>query len=144
MPLCVGHEIVGTAIRVGPKTTLVSIGQRVGVGAQVYACLDCKNCKGDNENYCPNQVGEAALHVRWSETFLLMTTDTYNAAYPDGYISQGGYASHVRVHEYFVFKIPDSIPTSLAAPMLCAGITTYSPLVRAGIGPGKKVAVIGM
>ena len=70
--------------------------------------------------------------------------DTYGAPYPDGTISQGGYASHIRAHEYFTFKIPDNIPTELAAPMLCAGLTTFSPLFRAKVGPGKKVAVLGM
>ena len=70
--------------------------------------------------------------------------DTYGAPYPDGTISQGGYASHIRAHEYFTFKIPDNIPTELAAPMLCAGITTFSPLLRSKTGPGKKVAVLGM
>ena len=70
--------------------------------------------------------------------------DTYNAPYPDGTIAQGGYASHIRAHEYFTFKIPDSIPTHMAAPMLCAGITTFSPLVRAKTGPGKTVAILGM
>lgn len=75
---------------------------------------------------------------------LTFDEDTYNAPYPDGTISQGGYASHIRAHEYFTFRIPDSIPSELAAPMLCAGITTYSPLVRAKTGPGKKVAVVGM
>ena len=59
-------------------------------------------------------------------------------------MAQGGYASHVRAHEYFTFKIPDNIPTEEAAPMLCAGITTYSPLVRAHTGPGKKIAILGM
>ena len=70
--------------------------------------------------------------------------DTYGAPWPDGTVSQGGYSSHVRAHEYFTFKIPDSIETSLAAPMLCAGITVYSPLVRLGCGPGKKVAIVGI
>ncbi len=75
--------------------------------------------------------------------------DTYGAPYPkeadpDETISQGGYASHIRAHEYFTFPIPDEIPSHLAAPMLCAGLTTYSPLVRAGVGPGKKVAVVGL
>jgi alcohol dehydrogenase (NADP+) len=69
---------------------------------------------------------------------------TYGDPYPDGTIAQGGYASHIRAHEYFTFPIPDAIPTHEAAPMLCAGITTYSPLVRAGTGPGKKVAIVGM
>ncbi len=70
--------------------------------------------------------------------------DTYNAPYPDGTIAQGGYASHVRAHEYFTFPIPKNIPSEIAAPMMCAGLTTWSPLVRAGTGPGKKVAVLGM
>ncbi len=75
--------------------------------------------------------------------------DTYGAPYPkevdpDETISQGGYSSHMRAHEYFVFPIPDAIPSHLAAPMLCAGLTTWSPLVRAGVGPGKKVAIVGL
>jgi alcohol dehydrogenase (NADP+) len=75
--------------------------------------------------------------------------DTYGAPYPkeedpDETISQGGYASHIRAHEYFTFPIPDAIPSHLAAPMLCAGLTTYSPLVRAGVGPGKNVAIVGL
>ncbi|MCJ1486096.1 hypothetical protein MMC06_006272 [Schaereria dolodes] len=102
LPLCVGHEIIGKAIKVGDKVSTVKVGDRVGVGAQVWACLECKVCKSDNENYCPHQVA------------------TYNAPYPDGTIAQGGYSSH------------------------CAGLTTYSPLVRAGTGPGKKVAILGI
>ena len=70
--------------------------------------------------------------------------DTYGAPYPDGTISQGGYASHIRAHEYFVFKIPDNIKSEDAAPMMCAGLTVWSPLVRAKVGPGKKVAVLGI
>jgi len=59
-------------------------------------------------------------------------------------IGQGGYASHIRAHEYFTFPIPDAIKTEDAAPMMCAGLTTYSPLLRAGTGPGKKIAIVGM
>lgn len=128
-PLCVGHEVIGKAVKVGSKVTTVKVGDRVGVGAQVGACLECKICKSDNENYCPHQI------------------DTYGAKYPDsagGVLSQGGYASFIRAHEYFVFPIPDNIETSDAAPMMCAGLTTYSPLVRAGVGPGKKVAIVGI
>ncbi|KAI0388884.1 GroES-like protein [Xylariaceae sp. FL0594] len=130
-PICVGHEIVGKAVKVGSQVKDVKVGDRVGVGAQIWSCLKCEQCKSNNENYCPHQV------------------DTYGAPYPkeadpDETVSQGGYASHVRAHEYFVFPIPDAIPSHLAAPMLCAGLTTWSPLVRAGTGPGKKVAVIGM
>lgn len=58
LPLCVGHEIVGKAIKVGDKVTTIKVGDRVGVGAQIWACLDCKVCKSDNENYCPKQIGE--------------------------------------------------------------------------------------
>ncbi|KAI9836755.1 MAG: hypothetical protein M1837_003243 [Sclerophora amabilis] len=126
LPLCVGHEIVGKAIKVGPKVTTVKVGDRVGVGAQISACLECRICQSDNENYCPRQV------------------DTYNAPYPDGTISQGGYSSHIRAHEYFTFPVPENIPSELAAPMFCAGLTSWSPLVRAGVGPGKKVAILGI
>jgi len=128
-PLCVGHEVIGTAVKVGPKVTTVKVGDRVGVGAQIGACLECKICKSDNENYCPHQI------------------DTYGAEYPEsagGVLSQGGFSSHIRAHEYFVFPIPKNIESKDAAPMMCAGLTTYSPLVRAGTGPGKKVAIVGI
>lgn len=125
-PVCVGHEIVGKVLRVGKDVTLVKPGQRVGVGAQIGACLECKQCKNGNEIYCPQWI------------------DTYGAQYPDGTKTQGGYSSHIRAHEYFVFPIPDALETNLAAPMLCAGITVFSPLVRNGAGPGKKVGIIGL
>ena len=77
-------EIVGKAIKVGPKVTLIKEGQRVGVGAQSYACLECRQCKNDNETYCKHQI------------------DTYGAVWPDsGVVSQGGYSSHVRTHEHW-------------------------------------------
>ncbi|KAF2858136.1 NADPH-dependent medium chain alcohol dehydrogenase [Piedraia hortae CBS 480.64] len=126
LPLCVGHEIIGRAVKVGNDVKTIKVGDRVGVGAQIKADLTCTNCKADQENYCPNMI------------------DTYGAKYEDGTLSQGGYSSHVRAHEYFTFKIPDNIPTEIAAPMLCAGLTTYSPLVRLGAGPGKKVAIVGL
>ncbi|CAK7236042.1 hypothetical protein SBRCBS47491_009501 [Sporothrix bragantina] len=126
-PVAVGHEIVGKAIRVGPKVTTVKVGDRVGVGAQSYACLDCRQCNNDNEAYCTKQL------------------DTYGSIWPDtGLISQGGYSSHIRTHEHWVFPIPESLPSESVAPMLCAGITLYSPLVRNGAGPGKKVAIVGL
>ena len=126
-----GHEIVGHAVKVGNEVKTVKVGDRVGVGAQIWACLKCQQCKTDNENYCPHMV------------------DTYGAPYPksedpDETVSQGGYASHIRAHEYFTFPIPDEIPSHLAAPMLCAGLTTWSPLVRAGVKEGKKVAIVGL
>jgi alcohol dehydrogenase (NADP+) len=83
-PLAVGHEVVGKVIRVGPKVTLAKVGQRVGVGAQVYSCLECRQCKNENETYCKHQI------------------DAYGAPYLDtGYTTQGGYSSHSRIHEYW-------------------------------------------
>ncbi|EOO02138.1 putative nadp-dependent alcohol dehydrogenase 6 protein [Phaeoacremonium minimum UCRPA7] len=126
-PLAVGHEIVGKAVKVGPKVTLIKEGQRVGVGAQCYSCLECRQCKNENETYCLKQL------------------DTYGSKWPDsGVISQGGYSSHSRTHEHWVFPIPDKLDSKTAAPMLCAGLTAYSPLVRNGCGPGKKVGIVGM
>lgn len=95
-----GHEVVGRAIKVGKDVKTIKVGDRVGVGAQIQADLTCGNCTADQENYCPNAV------------------DTYGAKYSDGTVSQGGYSSHMRAHEYFTFKIPDNIETSVAAPML--------------------------
>lgn len=125
-PMCVGHEIVGKALKVGKNVKEIKAGDRVGVGAQVWGCLECAQCKNSNENYCPKQV------------------DTYNAQYPDGSQAHGGYSSHVRAHQYWTFKIPDAIKSEDAAPLLCAGITTYSPLVRNNVGPGTKVAILGI
>ncbi|KAK3381649.1 chaperonin 10-like protein [Podospora didyma] len=125
-PLCVGHEVIGHAVNVGKEVKGIKKGDRVGVGAQVWSCLKCELCKSKNENYCPHLV------------------DTYNASYEDGSKAHGGFANYIRAHEYFVFKIPDALSSHEAAPLLCAGITTYSPLVRANIGPGKKVAVCGI
>lgn len=125
-PLCVGHEVVGKAVKVGKNVTSIKEGDRVGVGAQVWSCMKCEVCKSKNENYCPHLV------------------DTYNSSYEDGSKAHGGWANYIRAHEYYVFKIPDALPSHEAAPLLCAGITTYSPLVRANIGPGSKVAVLGI
>lgn len=122
MPLVVGHEIVGKVVKLGPKSNNgLKVGQRVGVGAQVFSCLECDRCKNDNEPYCTKFV------------------TTYSQPYEDGYVSQGGYANYVRVHEHFVVPIPENIPSHLAAPLLCGGLTVYSPLVRNGCGPGKKL-----
>ena len=127
-PLCVGHEIVGRAVRVGPKVSLIKVGQRVGVGAQVFSCGECKQCREDNETYCQ-----------------VSLINTYGSKWPDtGVISQGGFASHIRSHEFWVFPIPDALDTKSVAPMLCAGITAYSPLVRHGAGKGKKVGIVGI
>ncbi len=87
-------EIVGKAVRVGSKVSLIKEGQRVGVGAQSYSCLDCRQCKNDNETYCTKQL------------------DTYGAVWPEtGIVSQGGYSSHVRTHEHWYVVFPPALPT---------------------------------
>ncbi|KAG8533708.1 uncharacterized protein KY384_001449 [Bacidia gigantensis] len=129
-PCCVGHEIVGKAVRVGSKVEKgIKIGDRVGVGAQSSSCLrpDCEDCSSGKENHC-----------------TIGRVDTYNAPYADGYVSKGGYADYWRGPSHFVFKIPDEIKSEDAAPMLCGGITVYSPLKKNGAGPGKKVAIVGI
>ena len=126
-PLVPGHEIVGTVSAVGADVTRHRVGDRVGVGCMVNSCGDCANCRGGNEQYCvQGMVG------------------TYGAPDRDGTITQGGYSTHVVVDANFVLSIPAGIDFAAAAPLLCAGITTYSPLRRWGAGPGKKVAIIGL
>ncbi|MCU1405940.1 MAG: zinc-binding dehydrogenase [Glaciihabitans sp.] len=126
-PLTVGHEIVGFVSEVGSEVTLHQVGDRVGVGCMVNSCRECENCLAGFENYC-----------------LKGNTGTYGAVDVDGSITQGGYSTHIVVVEDFVLKVPESIPFEAAAPLLCAGVTTYSPLAHWNAGPGKKVAVVGM
>ncbi|GIZ44123.1 hypothetical protein CKM354_000733200 [Cercospora kikuchii] len=130
-PVCVGHEIVGKAVRVGskvPASRNIKVGDRVGVGAQALSCLkpDCEECEAGLEPYCRHNIG------------------TFGSKYPDGSISYGGYADYNRTDSRFVFRIPDGIPSAAAAPMLCGGITVYSPLKQNGCGPGKRVGIIGV
>lgn len=126
-PQVVGHEIVGTVAEVGSEVTKHKVGDRVGVGCMVNSCRECENCKAGMENYCLNgNVG------------------TYASKDMDGSITQGGYATSVVVNDDFVLRVPESISYEAAAPLLCAGITTYSPLAHWNAGPGKRVAVVGM
>lgn len=106
----------------------IKVGDRVGVGAQNASCLkpDCEECSSGLENHCQH------------------STNTFADTYPDGSWSFGGYADYHRVPSHFCFKIPDSIASEDAAPMLCGGITLYSPLKNNGCGPGKKVGIIGV
>ncbi|MDN4472337.1 NAD(P)-dependent alcohol dehydrogenase [Demequina zhanjiangensis] len=126
-PLAVGHEITGVVTAVGSEVTRHSVGDRVGVGCMVGSCRECANCKAGHEQYC--EKGFVA---------------TYGAVDEDGTITQGGYATDVVVAEDFVLAIPDALPLDKAAPLLCAGITTYSPLSHWKVGPGVRVAVVGM
>ncbi|QPG73022.1 hypothetical protein FOA43_000326 [Brettanomyces nanus] len=115
-PLVPGHEIIGKVVRLGPKVTDFKLGDRVGVGAQAQACLKCKICKSNNEIYCPHLV-----HTFGGVYQNQDGTETH---------SQGGYSNYARINDYFVFHIPEELSNEEAAPMLCAGITTFSPLVR--------------
>ncbi|MDT0352199.1 NAD(P)-dependent alcohol dehydrogenase [Pseudonocardia charpentierae] len=126
-PQVVGHEIVGVVAEVGSEVTLHQVGDRVGVGCMVNSCRECDNCLAGMEQYC-----------------LKGNVGTYASVDVDGSITQGGYSTHVVVVEDFVLRVPESIPFDAAAPLLCAGITTYSPLAHWNAGPGKKVAVVGM
>lgn len=110
----VGHEIIGHVIAVGDKVTQVKVGDRVGIGAASNSCRDCLRCKHDNEQYCAKGVA------------------TYNSvdSFADNYVTQGGYSSHSISDEQFVFPIPDGLDSVSAAPLMCAGLTVYSPLVR--------------
>lgn len=126
-PMVPGHEIAGIVSEVGPGVTKYKVGDRVGVGCLVDSCRECDNCKAGQEQHCTGGgVG------------------TYNAIGKDGEPTYGGYSEKVVVDENFVVGIPEGLSLDEAAPLLCAGITTYSPLKRWGAAPGKKVAVIGL
>jgi alcohol dehydrogenase (NADP+) len=126
-PQVVGHEIAGFVTEVGSAVTLHAVGDKVGVGCMVNSCRECENCLAGEEQYCLNG-----------------NTGTYTAVDRDGTITQGGYSTHIVVVEDFVLRIPEAIPFDKVAPLLCAGITTYSPLKHWNAGPGKRVAVVGM
>ncbi|GER23756.1 dehydrogenase [Zafaria cholistanensis] len=126
-PLAPGHEIVGFVTETGSDVTRHQVGDRVGVGCMVNSCRECVHCLQGEEQYC-----------------LQGNIPTYGGLDRDGTITQGGYSTHIVVNEDFVLRVPESLDFASAAPLLCAGITTYSPLKRWGAGPGKKVAVVGM
>lgn len=126
-PLVPGHEIAGIVTDVGTEVTKYKVGDRVGVGCMVDSCGECENCRQGEEQYCLNGM-----------------TPTYAGVDKYGEPTQGGYSTHIVVVEDFVVKIPDNIELDAAAPLLCAGITTFSPLNRWEAGPGKKVAIVGM
>jgi alcohol dehydrogenase (NADP+) len=130
-PVVTGHEIVGEVTAAGPEASL-AVGDRVGVGAQVWACLNkdkdapCEQCAEGFDPHCPHKVF------------------TYNSQYKDGEQAYGGYADYVRVSSNYAFKIPDNIPSDVAAPLLCAGVTVFSPLKHEGVKAGDRVGVIGI
>jgi uncharacterized zinc-type alcohol dehydrogenase-like protein len=128
-PMVPGHEIVGRVSKVGAQVRKVREGDRAGVGVIVDSCRQCPNCRDGLEIYC--DVG---------------ATPTYGG--PDkkspGWFTQGGYSRFIVTDEHFVHRMPEGLDPAAAAPLLCAGITTYSPLRHWGCGPGKKVGIVGL
>ncbi|MDK7742001.1 NAD(P)-dependent alcohol dehydrogenase [Helcobacillus massiliensis] len=126
-PLTVGHEIAGVVSEVGADVTRWKVGDRVGVGCLVNSCGDCEQCREDNEQFCLNGA-----------------TGTYNSEDVDGTITQGGYSEKIVVNERFAVRIPEKLEFLEAAPLLCAGITTYNPITHWDVKEGDKVAVVGL
>ncbi|MBD8585609.1 MULTISPECIES: NAD(P)-dependent alcohol dehydrogenase [unclassified Frigoribacterium] len=127
-PQVVGHEIVGTVSEVGSEVTKHKVGDRVGVGCMVNSCGECEYCQRGDEQYCAKG-----------------NTGTYTSVDPaDGTVTQGGYSQAVVVTEDFVLRVPESLDYDKVAPLLCAGITLYSPLHHWGVTEGTKVAIVGM
>ncbi|KAI8536461.1 hypothetical protein RHMOL_Rhmol10G0258700 [Rhododendron molle] len=126
-PLLPGHELVGVVTEVGSKVQKYKVGDRVGVGCMVGACHTCENCENDLENYCPKMILP------------------YNSVNYDGTMTYGGYSDHMVANERYIVRIPDNLPLDVAAPLLCAGITTYSPLRYFKLDKsGMKVGVVGL
>nr|WP_269814277.1 NAD(P)-dependent alcohol dehydrogenase [Lentzea terrae] len=126
-PMVPGHEIAGVVAEVGSEVTRYAVGDRVGVGCMVDSCRECEFCLRGLEQYCANG-----------------NTMTYNGIDRHGDVTYGGYSKQIVVDENYAVRIPDSLPLDVAAPLLCAGITLYSPLKHWNVGPGKKVAIVGL
>ncbi|OIW18184.1 hypothetical protein TanjilG_31304 [Lupinus angustifolius] len=126
-PVVPGHEIVGIVTKTGENVKKFKVGDRVGVGVIVESCKECDICQQDLECYCSKLVF------------------TYNSPYYDGTRTQGGFSDFVVVHERFVLQFPDNLPLDAGAPLLCAGITVYSPMIYYGMTePGKLMGVAGL
>lgn len=126
-PMVPGHEIAGIVTAVGTDVTKHQVGDRVGIGCFVDSCRECENCLAGEEQFC-----------------LKGNVATYNGREYTGENTHGGYSTQIVANENYVLRIPEGIALDEAAPLLCAGITTYSPLKHWGAGPGKQVAIVGM
>ena len=127
-PMVPGHEIVGTVTGVGSAVTKFNVGDRAAVGCLVDSDLTCEHCKAGHEQFC--------------EGGMVLTYSGIDKQ--DGSVTQGGYSDHIVVREEFVLRFPEALDPERGAPLLCAGITTYSPLRRFGVGPNTKVGVAGL
>jgi uncharacterized zinc-type alcohol dehydrogenase-like protein len=126
-PMVPGHEIIGRVTAIGGHVSRFKVGQRVGVGVIIDSCRQCPSCKNNEEHYC--EVG---------------ATLTYGVPDKYGDLTQGGYSNNVVVDEHFVHSVSTKLEPAGVAPVLCAGITTYSPLRHWNVGPGKKVGIVGL
>ncbi|KAF6166763.1 hypothetical protein GIB67_005639 [Kingdonia uniflora] len=126
-PMVPGHEIVGVVTEVGKNVTKVKVGEKAGVGCLVGSCGSCHSCADDLENYCTKQIL------------------TYNARYHDETLTHGGYSDNLVVEEHFAIRFPENLPLDAAAPLLCAGITVFSPMKYYGLcKPGMSFGVVGL
>ncbi len=127
-PMVPGHEIVGVVAAVGSEVTKFRVGDAAAVGVMVDSCRECPSCKDGEEQYCerPGMTG------------------TYNAIDRQGNLTFGGYSDHIVVDQAYVLSLPKGLDPAAASPLLCAGITTYSPLKHWNVGPGMKVGVVGL
>ena len=127
-PMVPGHEIVGKVTQVGSSVSMWKVGDTVGVGVFVDSCRACEQCLAGEEQYCDNGM-----------------TATYNSMSRDGKeLNHGGYSTHIVVDEKYVVRVPEGMDLAATAPLLCAGITTYSPLRYFGVKPGDSVAIVGL
>jgi uncharacterized zinc-type alcohol dehydrogenase-like protein len=133
-PTIVGHEITGIVIKIGPNVKKFKIGNKVAVGPNYNSCRQCSQCQKNNEQYCINEV---------TETYNMPDRKPYEVN-PTGPITYGGYSNVIVVSERFVFRLPSAMPLDLAAPLLCAGVTMYTPLKEFGVSARSKVGIAGI